>query len=379
MPRRPEGARLYWREKSGQKPYWEIRDAGGIRLSTGTRCREEAEAQLAAYIERKSRPTGPVNPDELSISLCLSIYAEEHAAFVAAPERIGYAIEALDEFWRDLPVSSVTGAMCRRYAATRQRRFRDGRTAPVSPGTIRRELNVLQAAINHCHGEGYLITAPKVTLPPRPDPVERFLTRQEAAWLIRAARNLRRDGRHLADFILHGLYTGSRKDTILGMHIDTPSVSGGHVDTVRGILYRKPMGKAETKKRQRPARLPPRYLAHLRRQAANGRRFVVQDCDGHRVGDIRKGWARAVRLAEELAAGQGIEIDLTMPDGKGGRKYITPHVLKHTAITWAVQRGAFLPDVASYFSTSLETIERVYWHHSPDHQRSAVEAMDRRK
>jgi len=43
------------------------------------------------------------------------------------------------------------------------------------------------------------------------------------------------------------------------------------------------------------------------------------------------------------------------------------------------QRGAFLPDVASYFSTSLETIERVYWHHSPDHQRSAVEAMDRRK
>ncbi len=163
------------------------------------------------------------------------------------------------------------------------------------------------------------------------------------------------------------------------MHIDTPSVSGGHVDTVRGILYRKPMGKAETKKRQRPARLPPRYLAHLRRQAANGRRFVVQDCDGYRVGDIRKGWARAVRLAEELAAGQGVEIDLTMPDGKGGRKYITPHVLKHTAITWAVQRGAFLPDVASYFSTSLETIERVYWHHSPDHQRSAVEAMDRRK
>ncbi|MCE8458564.1 site-specific integrase [Rhodovulum sulfidophilum] len=84
-------------------------------------------------------------------------------------------------------------------------------------------------------------------------------------------------------------------------------------------------------------------------------------------------------LAGELAAGQGIEIDLTMPDGKGGRKYITPHVLKHTAITWTVQRGAFLPDVASYFSTSLETIERVYWHHSPDHQRSAVEAMDRRK
>ncbi|MCW2305300.1 hypothetical protein M2324_003721 [Rhodovulum sulfidophilum] len=56
----------------------------------------------------------------------VSIYAEEHAAFVAAPERIGYAIEALDEFWRDLPVSSVTGAMCRRYAAKL--------SAPISEG-----------------------------------------------------------------------------------------------------------------------------------------------------------------------------------------------------------------------------------------------------
>ncbi|MBL3596147.1 integrase [Rhodovulum sulfidophilum] len=312
------------------------------------------------------------------MSMCLAIYAEEHAAHISAPERIGYAIEALDEFWRDLAVSAVSGGTCRRYAKSRVRRFKDGSTCPISPGTIRRELNVLQAAINYCHGEGYLITAPKVVLPVRPDPVERFLTRQEAAWLLRAARNLRRDGRHLTDFILHGLYTGSRKDTILGMHIDTPSVSGGHVDTVNGILYRKPMGKAETNKRQRPARLPPRYLAHLRRQAANGRRFVVQDCDGYRVGDIRKGWARAVRLAEELAAGQGIEIDLTMPDGKGGRKYITPHVLKHTAITWALQRGASIWDAAGYFSTSPETIQRVYGHHAPDHMQSAVEAMDRR-
>ncbi|MGY9049226.1 MAG: tyrosine-type recombinase/integrase, partial [Rhodobacterales bacterium] len=293
------------------------------------------------------------------ISMCLAIYAEEHAVHVAAPERIGYAIEALDAFWRDMPVSDIKGVTCRRYATHRAK----------SAGTVRRELGTLQASINHCHREGYLTAAPLVTLPPKTDPKERWLTRQEAAWMLRAARCLRVDGRHLADFILHGLYTGSRKATILAMHIDKPSITGGHVDTVNGVLYRRPQGKTETTKRQRPARLPARYLAHLRRQSANGRSYVVQDNKGRRVANIRKGWARAILLAMKMAAEKGIVLDLSDA---------TPHVLKHTAITWALQRGASVWDAAGYFSTSVETIQRVYGHHSPDWQKSAVDAMDRR-
>ncbi len=57
---------------------------------------------------------------------------------------------------------------------------------------------------------------------------------------------------------------------------------------------------------------------------------------------------------------------------------MTPHTLKHTAITWALQRGATMWDVAGYFGTSIETIERVYAHHAPDHMKSAVDAMNRR-
>jgi len=38
-----------------------------------------------------------------------------------------------------------------------------------------------------------------------------------------------------------------------------------HVDLERGIFYRKPIGKRITKKRQTPAPIPPRLLAHLRR------------------------------------------------------------------------------------------------------------------
>lgn len=360
MPRRAKGPRLHWRKRKDGPSVWEIRDTGHNPISTRTDSRDDAEKQLAEYIARKNRPSGPVPPEELSVSMCLTLYAEEHATHVTAPERIGYAIDALDRFWTDSPVSSVKGETCRRYAKSRER----------APGTVRRELNVLQAAINHCHREGYLTHAPKVTLPAKPDPKQRWLTRQEAAWMLRAARNLRVDGRHLQDFILCGLYTGSRKATILALHIDTPSISGGHVDTDNGVLYRRPQGRAETKKRQTPARLPKRYLAHLRRQAANGRKYVVEDHRGGRVGDIRKGWNHAVILAEKLAADKGIVLEL---------QDVTPHTLRHTAVTWALQRGAKIWDAAGYFGMSPETLERTYGHHSPAYQASAVDAMDRRK
>jgi integrase len=86
------------------------------------------------------------------------------------------------------------------------------------------------------------------------------------------------------------------------------------------------------------------------------------------VASIKKSWSTARKLAKELAARKGDHIDLSD---------VTPHTLKHTAITWALQKGSSTWDVAGYFSTSIDTIERVYGHHSPDHQKTAVEAMNR--
>lgn len=373
MPRPSKGARLYWREAKDRPGVWEIRDAGNVRISTGTDSRSEAEVQLAEYISRRHRPSGPAHPSEITCEWALSIYADEHAAHVTSPQRIGYAIAALEPFWGTLPVGAVKGETCRRYAKSRVH-AKTGE--PVSSGTIRRELNTLQAAINHCHREGYLLEAPRVVMPAKPPSKERWMTRQEAAWLLRGARALNRDGRHLQDFILHGLYTGSRKETILSMHIDRQSPTGGYVDTVNGILYRRPRGKSETKKRQTTARLPKRYLAHLRRQAAKGRIYVVErqvEREGkvcqEMVAEVRKGWARARELGQKMAWKRGIRINLSD---------VTPHTLKHTAITWALQRGATVWDAAGYFGTSAQTIEKTYGHHSPMHQESAVAAMDKR-
>lgn len=351
MSRKRAGARLDQRANG----IWYIRDTGRNDISTRTRDRREAEAALAQYIVQRGRPAGPAEAGQMTVDSVLAIYGEEHADGVADPARIAYAIDALMPFWGALPVSAVTGETCRRYARSRVKLGPDGEPVPVGAGTVRRELGALQAAINHCVREGYLVGAPKVTLPQKPQPRERWLTRSDVARLLWAAwRNPR--SRHLARFILIALYTGTRKESVLGLRW-VPNTAGGWVDLDHGQLYRAGQGQRVTKKRQPPARLPRRLMAHLRRWARDDARFVVSD-RGQRVGSIKTSWATACAAA--------------------GLEGITPHTLRHTAITWAMQRGASKWDAAGFFGVSLETLERVYGHHHPDHQQSAVDAMDRR-
>lgn len=350
MPMPSKGARLMLRKRPGRPPVWCIVDTGQPERSTGTGDRGQAEIALADYIARKNRATGPATPDAMTVADALSIYAEEHAPTVAAPERLGYAIQALLPFWGALPVSAVKGATCRRYADQRATRF----GKPASPGTIRRELNCLGAALAYCAGEGYLVTAPTVTMPEKPETTQRALTRAEAAKLIRAA--LARGQRHIARFILIGLYTGTRKDAILNLRLSGPSMVGGWFDLDAGLLYRKGEGERSTKKRRPPARLPRQLKAHARRWRRMGLTWAVE-WRGARIADIKTAWAKVAADA-----------DLGW--------HPTPHTLKHTAITWAIQGGASIADAAGFFGTSADTIERTYWHFSPYFQSDAVAALE---
>jgi hypothetical protein len=72
--------------------------------------------------------------------------------------------------------------------------------------------------------------------------------------------------RHVARFVLIGIYTGTRASAIATA---SPYQEQGRsfVDLERGIFYRKQIGKRATKKRQTPAPVPSRLLAHMRRWA----------------------------------------------------------------------------------------------------------------
>ncbi len=56
-------------------------------------------------------------------------------------------------------------------------------------------------------------------------------------------------------------------------------------------------------------------------------------------------------------------------------RHITPHILRHTAATWAMQRGSDVWAAAGWLGMSPEVLERVYGHHHPDFQRDVAERM----
>ena len=78
--------------------------------------------------------------------------------------------------------------------------------------------------------------------------------------------------------------------------------------------------------------------------------------NGKPIRSVRKGFAAAVR-----AAG----LDST----------VTPHVLRHTAATWAMQNGADLWQAAGFLGMTVELLQGRYGHHHPDFQRDAAEAV----
>jgi integrase len=126
-----------------------------------------------------------------------------------------------------------------------------------------------------------------------------------------------------------------------------------------GVFYRRAQGAPATKKRQPPVRLSDRLLAHLRRWQRLGiaERAVVE-WNGKPVRSVRKAFAAAVKAG-------------------GLDDRITPHVLRHTAATWAMQQGGDVWQIAGFLGLTVETLERVYGHHHPDYQRDAADAVAR--
>ena len=70
--------------------------------------------------------------------------------------------------------------------------------------------------------------------------------------------------RHIARFILVGLYTGTRAGAMCSPAL-APPVGRGWVGLDAGLSYRRAAGAVETKKRQPTVRLPPRSVARMRR------------------------------------------------------------------------------------------------------------------
>jgi integrase len=368
MPNPSKGARLWLRPGRGtEKTTWVIRDGSKqIRTGCSPSQREIAEQRLAAHIAEKYRPARQRDRDPSAISVAdvLNVYMADIKDKISRPGELGQRMVALLSFFETRSLGDINGALCRSYAQHRG-----------SESMARRELEDLRAAINHHRKEGLCNAVVEITLPPRAPARERWLTRSEAAKMIWAAWRYRevqkghetdrRSRRHIARFMLVALYTGTRSGAICGAAI-RPAIGRGHVDLEAGIFYRRAHGAAETKKRRPTIRLPERLLAHLRRWERLGisKHSIVEfgppkldknGKPGKPLGSVRKAFAK-------VAASVGL-ID------------VTPHILRHTAVTWAMQNAADPYDAADFFGMTLEVLERVYGHHHPDHQKGVGEAL----
>lgn len=339
MPRRNNGARLRYLEK--RNCYYIVWSEGGRsrERSTGTQDSAEAQIALAEFIRSREKHTGPRDPSEILVTDILADYAAEQGPTTRAPWRIAAAVRPLVEFWQGRTCIEVTRETCRRYEKERNK----------SSGTIRRELGVLRAAINHGYKEGRITRTIAVQLPRSAPPRERWLQRGEVAKLLIAALKERRVRLHLPLFILLGVYTGHRKEALL-------SLRWHQVDFARGFINFNLPTEIRTNKRKAHIPIPRKLLTHLRRARLRGSElgFVIHE-NGNRVKDIKRGFATACRRA--------------------GLQGVTPHTLRHTCATWLMIGGVPAWDAASFLGMSPETLQRVYGHHHPDYLSSATRAL----
>lgn len=360
MPQRSKGPRL-WLEPArtgrNQRSVWVIRD-GRKKSSTGFGPGQATEAQeaLARYILAKTggpSRVGNRDPDQVNIVDVISIYLDDIVPKHVSPADTAWRLERILAYFGGMTLADLNKRTCAAYAAARGR----------NP-SARRELADLRAAVRHHWQSGLCSGLTPVTMPPKSPPRERWLTRSEAARLIWAAWRHRdqRDGRpnhrYVARFILVALYTGTRAGAICGAAM-APTEGRSWVDLEHGVFYRRAIGRAETKKRQPPVRIPPRLLAHMRRWQRKklAIRYLIEN-KGYPLTQINDGF-KVVRK------------DAGLPD-------VCPHSLRHTCATWLMQRGVPVWEAAGYLGMSVEILEAHYGHHHPDHHGQAIAALGRR-
>lgn len=321
MPRREKGPRLYLDPRRKQ---WIIRDGTSfIRTGSGERDRSGAEKALAQYIGHKHKPKASGAP---MIAEVLNVYGQEVAIHRRTSRNIGYNIGSLLKWWGDKNVAEISAKTCRQYTATK------------SEQAAAQDLKILRASINYWHKEyGPLTFIPSFYMPAPSAPRDRWLSRNEAGNLIRAAKPYK----HIRRFIVLGLYTGSRPGIIL-------SLRWSQIDFRSGVLIRE-IGRQAKNKKSPPVKLGRRVLAHLKRwKRIDGEAEFV--CGGY--ADPHATWGRVLKAS--------------------GLKGVTRHTLRHTRATWLMQAGVPIWEAAGHLGMTTKTLESVYGKHSPDFQERAA-------
>jgi integrase len=297
------------------------------RFSLRTSDLQEAKRRLKDHL---ARPTG-----ETVGELVASYLDDKDKTAIRAVDLRGAWKQAEATFGHLRP-DQITRELCREY---RDMRYAAGR----KPNTVRKELEVVRAAVNF-HKKGAHAV---FELPSPPPPKERYLSREEARRLLKAARQFP----HVRAFIALSLATAARQSALLDLTWD-------RVDFERRRITLA-LGDEQDENRKRRATVPMnrrayRYLRVLRALATCNH---VIEWGGHRVLSVKKGFRAACDRA--------------------GIKGVSPHILRHTAASWMAERGVDMFRISRFLGHSdTKVTERRYAKLHPDFLSDAADALD---
>ena len=290
----------------------------------------------------------------------------------------GKRMAAFDESWRALAprfgsmlITDITNDICRDYAKERMdrgrtvtRKGKDGKPEqvhyPVTVGTVWTELLRLRSAVNWAWDHNRLKSLgldskPKVWVPKKPESNQKALTVGQFI----AFRDACQGTPHLRLFVILALTTAARTEAVLQLKWDKVDFEAGTIDLREAQGVVDPLSKRARKGRALVL-MTPEARAELLAAYEGRQTDHVIEWDGAPVKKIRKAFAAAVKRA-----------------GLDGR--VTPHTLRHTALTWLEEEGIAIEMISKLAAHSGPEITRkTYLHSSPELLRPAADAIERR-
>lgn len=330
--------------------YYDIRweeNGDTRRRSTGTRNPEEAERERARFAQDYTKPKLGPRP---SVEALCDAYMKTREDKVANKEGLKYAYAPIKRFLGPLHADTITqsvvdGYISKRRAERPERKGGRYGDKPVSDATINKELRQLRAALNWAWSEKQIERKIAFRIELTSGAVrQEWLTKDEANRLIDASTP------HLALFITIALQTAKRREAILSLKWSDVVL---HLQGHEYIDFGDDVGNK--RKGRTPIAGMTRLIEALKAAKAEAKTEYVIEFRGKPVADVKTAIAAACKRAK--------------------LRHISPHILKHTSITWYVQAGKSYEEIAKFANTSKDMIERVYGHHSPQFVAGAAAAL----
>jgi len=340
----------------GSSGTYEIRWSDGKRSrrkSTGTDQPKEAYEAFSKFItsgaEAERKAKNPTFGDLLNDYL--KQHVERNLASAPSYSRQVDCLNTLSACFADLPVSLLSPALIAEYQVMRSLGRYGKRKATAS--TVRRELGVLIAALNHAKRNRTIAEVPYIRLPQESKPRDLWLTQEELEQFLQAAVHI---GGRVRTFIEVAAFTASRKDAVMRL-------LWRNVNIADGVINFQDIDLPITKKRRVPVPMSRRLRAYL---------SELYDRKGHPKDDeLLLGTSSSIRRDFDRVCAHAHKVT-------GNPKFleVTPHVLRHTWATLAAKNRVPVFEIAGVLGDNVQTVTRVYAKHHPDHLRGAVGFMD---